>query len=458
MTDAEVHVLTRRVVATTLPTAHGTFQMLGYDGAAGLGHVALVLGDVAAETLDDLAPLVRVHSECLTGDALGSRRCDCGEQLDAALREIAREGRGLVIYLRGHEGRGIGLLAKLHAYALQDEGVDTVDANLRLGYPADAREYDDAAAILRDLGVARVRLLSSNPDKATKLTDLGVEVVSRQALPVADRPENAFYLTTKRVRMGHDSLAAAPDAWSELIAGRVPAAAVAGLDTVLLDRYGPLVAAGPRLTIGQLGQSADGFIAARSGDAEFVTGADDREHLHRLRALVDAVVVGAATVVADDPRLTVRAVTGVSPVRVVLDPSARVPAGSRVLTEADAATLWCVGPDAGVPGGLAGHVEVVRLPVGPDGFAPATVLAALHRRGLGRVLVEGGGRTVSSFLAAGRLDRLFLTTAPLLIGDGVPGIRFTGSDRLADALAAPVRRFVLGPDICTEFDLSAAPV
>ncbi|MFD1505566.1 GTP cyclohydrolase II [Georgenia yuyongxinii] len=453
MTDAEVTTLTSRAVVTSLPTEHGTFRMLGYDGAGGLGHVALVLGDVAGGTLDELAPLVRVHSECLTGDALGSRRCDCGEQLDAALREISREGRGVLVYMRGHEGRGIGLLAKLHAYALQDSGVDTVDANLRLGYPADARDYADAAAILRDLGATRIRLLSSNPDKTERLTELGIEVVARQSLPVADRPENAFYLTTKRLRMRHDPVPAT-DTWTELTAGRVPARA-SGPDAVLLDRYGPLVATGARLTIAQLGQSADGFIAARTGDAEFVTGSEDREHLHRLRALVDAVVVGAATVVADDPRLTVRDVPGRSPVRVVLDPRGRIPADSRLLREADAPTLWCVAAGTAVPAGLAAHVEVVRLMAGPDGFAPAEVLAEMHRRGLGRVLVEGGGRTVSAFLAGGLLDRLFLTTAPVLIGDGVPGIRFTGSDRLADALSAPVRRFVLGPDICTEFDLTA---
>jgi len=198
----------------------------------------------------------------------------------------------------------------------------------------------------------------------------------------------------------------------------------------------------------------DGFIAARSGDAEFVSGEQDREHLHRLRALVDAVVIGVSSVVADDPRLTVRAVPGGSPVRVVLDPSGRAPRGSHVLMVDDAPTLWVVGPDATVPE-VAPHVTVLRLPPGGSGFDPAAVLAALRERGLGRVLVEGGGRVVSAFLAAGLLDRLFLTTAPLLIGDGVPGIRFDGSDRLADALSAPVRRFVLGDDICAELDLAA---
>jgi 3,4-dihydroxy 2-butanone 4-phosphate synthase/GTP cyclohydrolase II len=441
----------RRVVSTTLPTEHGVFEMHGYDGAEGLGHVALIMGDVAAE--EDLAPLVRVHSECLTGDALGSFRCDCGEQLSAALHEIALEGRGVLVYVRGHEGRGIGLLAKLEAYALQDAGVDTVDANLALGYPADARAYGEAAEILHDLGARRIRLMSSNPDKSAKLAEHGIEVVARRRLPVPDRPENAFYLTTKRMRMGHDD--ALPGVWGELVAGRVPAAAPSAEDADLLERYGPLVALGPVATIAQLGQSADGFIAARSGDAENITGEEDHEHLHRLRALVDAVVVGGATVVADDPRLTVRAVEGPHPVRVVLDPAGRVPAGSGVLTDGVAPTLWLVGESVEVP---VTRAEVLRLPVAEGRFDPAAVLDLLRSRGLGRVLVEGGGRTVSAFLAAGLLDRFSLTIAPILIGDGVPGVRFAGSDRLAGALAAPTRRFVLGTDVCTEFDLAAARV
>ncbi|MFC7404391.1 GTP cyclohydrolase II [Georgenia alba] len=446
----------RRTVATTLPTAHGTFEMYGYDGAGGLGHVALVMGDVASDAATP--PLVRVHSECLTGDALGSRRCDCGEQLQAALAEIAREGRGALVYVRGHEGRGIGLLAKLRAYALQDAGLDTVDANLELGYPADARTYEEVADILHDLGATRVRLMSANPEKAERLGELGIQVVSRHVLTVPDRPENAFYLDTKRRRMRHDTVAALPDPWTQMLTGRVPDQAAAGTDAMLLDRYGPLVAAGSPLTIAQLGQSMDGFIAARTGDAEFVTGEQDRTHLHRLRALVDAVVVGAATVAADDPRLTVRAVPGANPVRVVLDPGGRAPRGSRVFTDDAAPTLWVLGNDAEGPNGTAArHVNVVRLPLDAAGrFDPAGVLAVLRARGLGRVLVEGGGRLVSAFLAAGVLDRLFLTTAPLLIGDGIPGIRFDGADRLADAVGAPVRRFVLGDDVCTEFDLSAS--
>jgi 3,4-dihydroxy 2-butanone 4-phosphate synthase/GTP cyclohydrolase II len=244
------------------------------------------------------------------------------------------------------------------------------------------------------------------------------------------------------------------DVWAELAAGRVPLDLQEGPDAALVDRYAPLVAAGSRLVIGQLGQSLDGFIAARTGDAVFVTGDRDREHLHRLRALVDAVVVGIGTVVADDCQLTVRAVAGRSPVRVLLDPTARAPRTARVLTDGAVRTLWCVAAGTTPPQDLARHVEVVQLPATDGRFSPDVVLAALADRGLGRVLVEGGGVTVSAFLAANVLDRLYITTAPLLIGDGVPGLRFAGTDRLSDALRAPTRRFDFDDDVCIELDLS----
>jgi 3,4-dihydroxy 2-butanone 4-phosphate synthase/GTP cyclohydrolase II len=437
------------VATTRIPTRHAEFVAHAYrDELTGDDHVVLVLGELDEDGAG--APLVRLHSECLTGDALGSRRCDCRDQLDSAQAAIAAEGRGAVVYLRGHEGRGIGLAAKLRAYELQDRGLDTLDANLALGLPVDAREYGAAVAMLTDLGVSSVRLLSCNPAKEAGLGALGMQV-SRVGLRVPPRPENVRYLRTKHERLGHD---AAPDGqgWPELLDGRVPAGGE------LAERYGPLVAAGRSLTLAQLGQSLDGFIAARSGDACFVTGEADRAHLHRLRALVDAVIVGVGTVNADDCRLTVRAVSGPNPVRVVLDPHARAPRDSHLLTVADAPTLWIVADDLAMPRRHAQHVELVPLRrTGPaGGFAPAEVLAALAARGLGRTLVEGGGVTVSCFLAAGALDRLLVTTAPLLVGDGVPGLRFEGSDRLADALRAPSRRFSLGDDVCVELDLAAA--
>jgi 3,4-dihydroxy 2-butanone 4-phosphate synthase / GTP cyclohydrolase II len=444
-----------RVVSTVLPTAYGTFQLHGYAVEPGKEHLALVLGDLEGVRNNGHVPLVRVHSECLTGDALGSWRCDCGEQLDAAMRAISQEGLGAVIYLRGHEGRGIGLRAKLHAYALQDTGLDTVDANLRLGLPVDARDYGAAAAILRDLGLRRIRLLSANPAKSAKLSDLGIEVTARLPLVVTEHAENARYLATKRNRMGHDNGQNLPDVWSELLHRRVPERAIAGPDAVLLDRYGPLVAAGPVITIAQLAQSIDGFIASRTGDANYVSGEEDREHLHRLRALVDAVVVGAQTVVADNPQLTTRAVSGPSPVRVIIDPRARIPRDARVLTDGRAKTLWCVAAECRPSTALAPHVDLVSLPVAAGRIQPPNLLGMLRERGLGRVLVEGGGRTVSDFLSADVLDQLYLTTAPILVGDGVPGVRFAGSDFVADALTASVRRFSLGRDLCTVFDFAA---
>jgi 3,4-dihydroxy 2-butanone 4-phosphate synthase/GTP cyclohydrolase II len=193
-------VLVERAAETRLPTAHGDFTAYGFRiGFDGSEHVALVHGDVAgAEPV-----LTRVHSECLTGDVLGSRRCDCGPQLDESLRRITAEGRGVLVYLRGHEGRGIGLVAKLQAYQLQDGGRDTVDANLDLGLPADARHYTAASQILRDLGVGRVRLLTNNPGKVAALEEYGVTVTERVPLTPRPNDHNIAYLRTKRDRMGH---------------------------------------------------------------------------------------------------------------------------------------------------------------------------------------------------------------------------------------------------------------
>lgn len=181
----------------TVPTDHGTFRFLAYkDRVTGTDHIAVVSGE-PTETA-----LVRVHSECLTGEAFGSQKCECGPQLDAALDAIDREG-GIVIYMRGHEGRGIGLINKLRAYSLQEDGLDTVDANLALGLPADARDYAAAAGILTDLGVSKVRLLTNNTDKVNKLRELGLDVVEQVPLIVGVGPNNHQYLETKRDRMGH---------------------------------------------------------------------------------------------------------------------------------------------------------------------------------------------------------------------------------------------------------------
>ncbi len=192
--------LVRRSSEARLPTRVAVFRCLAYESTLeDQTHVALVLGDVA----DGEPVLVRVHSECLTGDALGSLRCDCGAQLDQAMRRIAEAGRGVIVYLRGHEGRGIGLSHKLHAYEHQDRGLDTVDANTVLGLPVDSREYGIGAQILADLGVTRMRLMTNNPAKRSGLEGFGLTIVERVPILTVPTPDNAAYLRTKRERLGH---------------------------------------------------------------------------------------------------------------------------------------------------------------------------------------------------------------------------------------------------------------
>ena len=193
--------LVERVVEARVPTIHGTFSAVGFRSLVDdRQHIALVKGEIG----DGENVLTRVHSECLTGDVFGSLRCDCGQQLDAALARVAAEGRGVVLYIRGHEGRGIGLLHKLAAYRLQDEGMDTVDANVNLGLPVDSRDYGVGAQILYDLGVRSMRLMTNNPTKRAGIEGYGLSIIEQIPLSVQANEENRGYLETKALRLGHD--------------------------------------------------------------------------------------------------------------------------------------------------------------------------------------------------------------------------------------------------------------
>ncbi|HEV8282201.1 MAG TPA: GTP cyclohydrolase II, partial [Candidatus Limnocylindrales bacterium] len=248
----------RRLSRAGLPTRIGKFDAIVFsDTRDGTEPIALVHGDVTA--LD--APLVRVHSECWTGDVLGSLRCDCGEQFGRALTAITAEGGGVLLYLR-QEGRGIGLANKLRAYALQDGGLDTVAANTALGLPVDAREYGAAAAILSDLGLERVRLMTNNPDKAAALESHGIRVVERVPLPALANPLNLAYLEAKAARLGH-----------------------------MLSADG----ARPSVTV-HYAQTLDGRLATRTGDSQWISGQPSLVLAHALRASHAAVLVGAGTV------------------------------------------------------------------------------------------------------------------------------------------------------------------
>lgn len=221
----------------------------------------------------------------------------------------------------------------------------------------------------------------------------------------------------------------------------------------LADLFGPFLA--PRLVVGQFGQSLDGRIATPSGESKYINGEGGLAHLHRVRALVDAVVVGVSTAIADDPRLDVRFCQGTAPARVVLDPRGRLPAGLRLFREDGARRIVVTTPDA--PADHPDGVEVIRLATGPDGLAPAAIVDALAAAGLGRLLIEGGSQTVSRFLAAGALDRLHVIVAPVLIGAGPTGISIPGVERLADILRPAARAYPLGGDVLFDCDLRSRP-
>jgi 3,4-dihydroxy 2-butanone 4-phosphate synthase/GTP cyclohydrolase II len=190
--------------SSMMPTEFGTFRAVAYRNTLdGTEHLALLMGDIATAGHSRGGALVRVHSECLTGDILGSLRCDCGSQLEQAFQAIAAEGVGAIVYLRGHEGRGIGLGHKIRAYALQEDGLDTIEANTAQGLPVDSRNYGIGAQILADLGIARLRLITNNPAKYRGLEGHGLQIVDRVALPTITTPHNVRYLRTKRDRMGH---------------------------------------------------------------------------------------------------------------------------------------------------------------------------------------------------------------------------------------------------------------
>jgi len=211
--------LVHRITEARIPTDHGVFRAVAYESHDGRTHMALVAGEPAGKQ----NVLVRVHSECFTGDVLGSIRCDCGLQLSGALGKIQEQGEGVLVYIRGHEGRGIGLRHKVEAYALQDGGLDTVEANVELGFPPDARDYGVGAQILGDLGITTMRFLTNNPTKRAGLEGYGLEIVERVPLETTPNPENLRYLQTKKEKMGHllEAFVAAPE--SVLTAGDVEA-------------------------------------------------------------------------------------------------------------------------------------------------------------------------------------------------------------------------------------------
>ncbi len=394
----------------SLPTRWGDFRMsvFRFDGTE---VVALSRGD-----LDGPAPvLVRLHSECLTGDVLGSLRCDCGEQLHSALAMIGAAERGVLLYL-DHEGRGIGLFNKVRAYGLQDGGLDTVDANVELGLPVDSRDYSAAAAVLHELGIASVRLITNNPAKIRGLEMHDVAVIERVPLETIPNEVNVPYLRTKASRMGH-LLDGLPDP-RDLDAAMIPA-----------DR--------PLVTV-HYAQTIDGRIASRTGDSRWISGERSLRLAHELRAAHDAVLVGIGTVLADDPKLTVRLVPGKSPVRVVVDSQLRMPLDANVLRTADARTVIATTPVASEERAAAIRLrgaEVLRVKADPDGHVDLRdLLSRLRAEGIRSLLIEGGRGVITTALRQRVVDRLTVCIGPKVLGEGIAAVGDLHIDRLRDAM------------------------
>lgn len=405
----------RRLTSARIPTADGEFSLSLYENSQdNKDHLALVCGEV--EGKEDV--LVRVHSECFTGDVLGSLRCDCGEQLNTSMRRIAEEGEGILIYLR-QEGRGIGLVSKLRAYNLQDEGYDTVEANRMLGHGADERDYAIAATILDNLGVSSVRLLTNNPEKIESLDEYGVDITERAPLEPHVNRHNAEYLRTKVNRMRHlldlgpiNGASRGTEHGASLLSLKQRA------DQYFAETGSPFVT----LTYAQ---SLDGSIASDEGRPLSISGEQAMRFTHRLRALHDGILIGIGTVLADDPRLNVRHTDGEDPVPIVLDSTLRFPREARLLDTPGPAPLILTGeePDPEHRRTLeARGARVLELECAPEGgVCLDDVLETLGANGVSSVMVEGGTSILTNFLRQQQVQRLILTISPMFVG-GTPAL------------------------------------
>lgn len=427
-----------QMASARVPTLIGESQLRLY--ASNLDdkeHLALLIGDVSHQ--QDV--LVRLHSECFTGDVLGSLRCDCGAQLSQAMKLIAKEGVGVLIYLR-QEGRGIGLLNKLRAYNLQDQGYDTVEANLLLGHEADERDYTIAALILKQLGISSIRLLTNNPLKTEGLQESGISIKARVPLQSGVTAENAAYLLTKAQRMRHmlslDSFSsplAEPD--NEFGVERLDSPDMSpqlsgsydGIERLIKRADAHRQHTDRPFTTLSYAQSMDGCIAAISGKPLALSGSESLILTHKLRAAHDAILVGIGALLADNPRLTVRLAEGKDPRPVVVDSKLRLPLNANLLQNRSAPPLIATteAADSERQKRLeAAGARVLRLPANANGQVDLrALLDRLGQLGINRLMVEGGAGIITSFLSERLVDHMVLTMAPVVVG-GLPAVSRSG--------------------------------
>jgi 3,4-dihydroxy 2-butanone 4-phosphate synthase/GTP cyclohydrolase II len=410
----------REAARVQLPTVAGEFDTRAFKCGSGYVYLALIKGDLG----DGRSVLTRVHSECLTGDALGSLRCDCGAQLDLGMRALVAEGRGVLIYATGHEGRGIGLLDKLRAYMEQEAGADTVDANLRLGLAPDSRRYDDAAAVLKAIGVRSVRLSTNNPRKVEGLQAAGVTVEQSFRCPLPASAQSAI-----------------PTHQAGPVRAREPhrRSAVSRVCRAIGRYWQSAGQRQPRTDTRSWCCTPKRSTAGRpaAGDSERISGEAENRISHALRAACDAVLVGVGTVLSDDPQLTVRAIPGPSPARVILDSRLRSPVNAAVFRP-DAPTYVMTTARASHPRKrlalAARHVAVRDIRPGPAGLDIRAVLQQLHAEGIRSIIVEGGARVITSMLAAGVAHRVIVSISPRILGRGTDAVGELHKKRITDAL------------------------
>jgi len=443
--------------AANLPTEHGIFQTCAVRDDKGVEHIIVYKGEI-----DEAADLpVRVHSECLTSEVFGSLRCDCDHQLAAALDHLESEGRGLIIYLR-QEGRGIGLFNKIEAYRLQDQGMDTVEANEHLGLLSDARSYKLAVDILQTLRVQSVQLMTNNPKKLQALRRSGIEVTRRIPIHIAPNVHNSAYLETKKAKMEHMLALGLPVAQVLRRSGRRGAP----VGQEILDRVGAALRNGstdpsrPSVTLAYA-QSFDGSISEGPGLSTPISSCQSQILTHELRAMHDALLVGVNTVIVDDPRLNVRLVAGPNPIPVIVDSNLRIPSDVRLLQQVQPSPIVVAthGACEERRTALAGlGAEVLCVDADADGSVDlGSLLVMLRKRGIRSLMIEGGAKIITSVLSADLADQLVLTISPQFLG-GVRSVETPigrDRDRRPELKDASYHRIGSDLVVCGEFLRSA---
>lgn len=424
-------LIIKKESSASIPSKYGAFVLsLFTTNQDDKEHLLLTFGSV--HQADNI--LVRIHSECVTGDILGSLRCDCGEQLQMSMSQIAIEGCGVIIYLR-QEGRGIGLIEKLRTYNLQDQGKDTVDANLALGHEEDERTYEVAAHILKELEIKSIRLLTNNPTKIEALTHYNVNVTARVPIKGSIHLHNAFYLWTKKQKMNH---VFEPDDLKELHE----------------KCFSGLTKQRPLVTL-SYAQSLDGSISYNQKKRLMLSSQESMVMTHKLRSEHDGLLVGLGTIIADDPLLTVRHYKGRNPQVIILDSTLRIPLNARVLKNPRPPFILTTYEAHPEKQKLLAEMGVKIIPVEATQDKRVNLEQALEELftlGIKTIMVEGGRSIITSFLNENQADKVVITIAPIFVG-GISVLSEEMKEQFGFPKLKNLLQYKLGTDLIVMADL-----